>query len=52
MTVTLLGGEAASRRRYDLRHIREVLSLATLSAAKQLVEGEPADLSRIVAKVI
>ena len=40
------------RRGYDLRHIREVLGLATLSAAKALCEGDPVDLGRIVAKVI
>jgi site-specific recombinase XerD len=40
------------RRGYDLRHIREVLGLATLSATKNLVEGDPVDLGRIVAKVI
>lgn len=45
-------GVRLHRRGYDLRHIREVLGLATLSAAKQLVEGDPVDLGRIVAKVI
>ena len=40
------------RRGYDLRHIREVLGLATLSAAKALCEGNTVDLGRIVAKVI
>jgi site-specific recombinase XerD len=40
------------RRGYDLRHIREVLGLASLSATKHLVEGDPVDLGRIVAKVI
>jgi len=40
------------RRGYDLRIIREVLGLATLSATKNLVEGDPVDLGRIVAKVI
>ncbi|MCW7541666.1 hypothetical protein OOT46_28105 [Aquabacterium sp. A7-Y] len=40
------------RRGYDLRHIREVLGLATLSATKNLVEGDPVDLGRIVARVL
>jgi hypothetical protein len=40
------------RKGYDLRHIREVLGLATLSAAKSLCEGDPVDLGRIVAHVI
>jgi site-specific recombinase XerD len=40
------------RKGYDLRHIREVLGLATLSATKNLVEGDPVDLGRIVARVI
>ena len=45
-------GVRLHRRGYDLRHIREVLGLATLSAAKALCEGDPVDLGRIVAKVI
>jgi len=40
------------RKGYDLRHIREVLGLATLSATKNLVEGDPVDLGRIGSKVI
>ena len=36
----------------DLRHIREVLGLATLSAAKALCELDPVCLGGIVAKVI
>ncbi|MCZ8254705.1 MAG: tyrosine-type recombinase/integrase [Polaromonas sp.] len=40
------------RAGYDLRHIREVLGLATLSAAKSLAGTDPVDLGRIVAKVI
>lgn len=40
------------RKGYDLRHIREVLGLATLSATKHLVEGDPVDLGRIVARVL
>jgi site-specific recombinase XerD len=40
------------RKGYDLRHIREVLGLSTLSATKNLVEGDPVDLGRIVARVI
>jgi site-specific recombinase XerD len=40
------------RAGYDLRHIREVLGLATLSAAKTLAGTDPVDLGRIVAKVI
>jgi site-specific recombinase XerD len=40
------------RKGYDLRHIREVLGLATLSATKNLVEGDPVDLGRIVVRVI
>ena len=39
-------------RAYDLRHIREVLGLATVSAAKTLCEADPVDLGRIVAKVL
>lgn len=45
-------GVRLKREGYDLRHIREVLGLATLSAAKSLCEGDPVDLGRIVAKVI
>ncbi len=45
-------GVRLHRRGFDLRHIREVLGLATLSATKALVEGDPIDLGRIVAKVI
>lgn len=45
-------GVRLHRRGYDLRHIREALGLATLSAAKELVAGDPVDLGRIVAKVI
>ena len=45
-------GVRLHRKGYDLRHIREVLGLATLSAAKALCEGDPVDLGRIVAKVI
>lgn len=48
----VLYGIRLHRRGYDLRHIREVLGLATLSAAKALCEGDPVDLGRIVAKVI
>jgi len=40
------------RSGYDLRHIREVLGLASLSATKHLVGGDPVDLGRIVSKVI
>jgi len=40
------------RAGYDLRHIREVLGLATLTAAKALAGSDPVDLGRIVAKVI
>lgn len=40
------------RKGYDLRHIREVLGLATLSAVKNLVDGDPVDLGRIVARVL
>ncbi|MBK6616569.1 hypothetical protein [Ottowia sp.] len=40
------------RKGYDLRHIREVLVLSTLSATKSLVEGDPVDLGRIVSRVI
>jgi hypothetical protein len=40
------------REGHDLRHIHEVLGLATLSAARALCEGDPVDLGRIVAKVI
>jgi len=45
-------GVRLHRKGYDLRHIREVLGLATLSAAKALCGGDPVDLGRIVAKVI
>jgi len=45
-------GVRLHRKGYDLRHIREVLGLATLSAAKSLCDGDPVDLGRIVAKVI
>lgn len=45
-------GVRLKREGYDLRHIREVLGLATLSAAKALCEGDPVDLGRIVARVI
>jgi site-specific recombinase XerD len=40
------------RKGYDLRHIREVLGLATLSATKTLVAGDAVDLGRIVARVL
>ena len=40
------------RKGYDLRYIREVLGLASLSATKELVGGDPVDLERIVARVI
>lgn len=40
------------RKGYDLKHIKVVLGLATLSATKNLVEGDPVDLARIVANVI
>ena len=43
-------GVRLHRRGYDLRHIREVLGLATLSATKALCEGDPVDLGRIVAR--
>jgi hypothetical protein len=39
------------RKGYDLRHLREVLGLSTLSATKALCEGDPVDLGRIVARV-
>lgn len=45
-------GVRLKRDGYDLRHIREVLGLGTLSAAKALCEGDPDDLGRIVARVI
>ena len=45
-------GVRLHREGYDLRHIREVLGLATLSAAKALCEGDPISLGKIVAKVI
>lgn len=45
-------GVRLHRRGYDLRHLREVLGLATLSATKSLVEGDPVDLGRIVARVL
>jgi len=41
-----------ARQGFDLRHLREVLGLSTLSAAKALAGGDPVDLARIVAKVI
>ena len=44
-------GVRLHRRGYDLGDIREVLGLATLSATKSLVEGDPVDLGRIVARV-
>ncbi len=40
------------RKGFDLRNIREMLGLASLSATKALVEGDPIDLGRIVAKVL
>jgi site-specific recombinase XerD len=45
-------GVRLHRRGYDLRHIREVLGLASLFATKSLVEGDPVDLGRIVARVL
>lgn len=45
-------GVRLKREGYDLRHIREVLGLATLSAAKALCEGDPVDLGRIVSRVL
>ena len=45
-------GVRLHRRGYDLRHIREVLGLATLPATKSLVEGDPVDLGRIVARAL
>lgn len=45
-------GVRLHRKGYDLRHIREVLGLATLSATRDLVAGDPVDLGKIVAKVI
>lgn len=45
-------GVRLKRDGYDLRHIRELLGLATLSAAKALCDGDPVGLCRIVAKVI
>lgn len=45
-------GVRLHRAGYDLRHIREALGLATLSAAKALCAGDPVDLGRIVEKVI
>jgi hypothetical protein len=36
-------GVRLNRRGYDLRHIREVLGLATLSATKALCDGDPVD---------
>lgn len=45
-------GVRLHRKGYDLRHIREVLGLATLSAAKALCDGDPVDLGWIVAKVL
>lgn len=45
-------GVRLHRKGFDLRHIREVLGLATLSATKSLCEGDPVDLGRIVARVL
>jgi len=45
-------GVRLHRKGYDLRHIREVLGLATLSAAKALCDGDPVDLGRIAARVL
>ena len=45
-------GVRLARAGYDLRHLREVLGLSTLSATKALVEGDPFDLGRMVSKVI
>lgn len=45
-------GVRLHRAGYDLRHIRDALGLATLSAAKALCAGDPVDLGRIAAKVI
>lgn len=45
-------GVRLHRKGYDQRHIREVLGLATLLAAKALCEGDSVDLGRIVARVI
>lgn len=45
-------GVRLHRKGYDLRHIREVLGLATLSAAKAMCQGDPVDLGKIVARVI
>lgn len=45
-------GVRLKREGYDLRHIREVLGLATLSAAKALCDSDPVDLGRIVARVL
>ena len=43
-------GVRLHRAGYDLRHIREALGLATLSAAKALCAGDLVELGRIVAK--
>lgn len=45
-------GVRLHRKGFDPRHIREVPGLATLCATKALVEGDPANLGRIVAGVI
>ncbi|MDL5034449.1 hypothetical protein QRD43_21275 [Pelomonas sp. APW6] len=45
-------GVRLHRDGYDLRHLREVLGLAMLSAAKALCEGDPVNLGRIVSRVI
>lgn len=45
-------GVRLKRDGFDLRHIREVMGLATLSATKALCDGDPVDLGRIVARVI
>lgn len=45
-------GVRLHRKGFDLRHIREVLGLATLSAAKALCDGDPVDLGRIVATAL
>lgn len=45
-------GVRLKRDGYDFLHIRVVLGLATLSAAKALCEGGPVDLGRIVTKTI
>jgi len=45
-------GVRLARKGYDLRHIREVMGLASLSATKALVEGDPVNLGQIVARVL